>query len=544
MNEAGLIERRANTAPVTPLSFLARTAAVYPDATAIIHGDDRISWHTFETRVHRLAAGLSAHEIGKGDVVALLAPNTPAFLETAFAVPLIGAVLLPLNIRLDPKTIAYCLAHGEAKMVLVDRELGPLLHRALSACSTRPTVARIDDPLAPEADCEADIAYDVLFDHAPTALAPPDDDWSSFALLYTSGTTGQPKGVVYSHRGVATTATSNAIDWDMAHFPAYLWTLPMFHCMGWCFPYTVAMLAGTNICLRRVTPESVLDAIRRHSVTHLCGAPIVMQMLIEGARRTGFRAERTVRMMTAAAPPPASVIERLEAIGVDVTHVYGLTEVYGPCVVSAWNSAWDALSATERALKKARQGVAYTLQEPISVRDPETFQEVPRDGQTVGEIMLRGNIVMKGYLKDEAATQKAFSGGYFHTGDLAVWHTDGYVEIKDRAKDIIISGGENISSIEVENTLYAHPAVSAAAVVAMPDETWGETPCAFVEVAAGATAAEDELIAWCRERIAPYKSPKRVVFESLPKTSTGKIQKFALRERARSIAAADPTGPR
>jgi fatty-acyl-CoA synthase len=536
MDETGLSQRAANHVPITPLSFLKRTAAVFPDRLAVVHGDHTATWAEVDIRARRLAAGLAARGIGAGDVVAVLAPNTPAFVEANFGVPLAGAVLLTINTRLDAATIRYCLEHSGARLVLCDVEFLGRLGEALDGLAPRPRVVRIDDPLAVLTEGPADEDYESLLAPEPAPYRAPADEWASFSLSYTSGTTGRPKGVVYSHRGVAMTAISNALDWALPHFPVYLWTLPMFHCNGWCFPYTVAMHAGVNVCLRQVSATAIVDAFERHGVTHFCGAPIVMQMAIEGATKRGFRAAAPIRMMTAAAPPPAAVIARLEAIGVEVTHVYGLTEVYGPCVVSAWKPEWDGEPAEARARLKARQGVAYTLQEEITVREPESLEEVPTDGETVGEIFMRGNIVMKGYLKDDAATEKAFRGGMFATGDLAVKHPDGYVEIKDRAKDIIISGGENISSIEVEDALYAHPAVAGAAVVAMPDERWGETPCAFVELAEGAAADEAELIAWVRGRIAHYKAPRRVVFEPLPKTSTGKVQKFALRARAREIA--------
>jgi len=536
MDERGLDRRNANTSPMSPLAFLARTATVFPEHLAIVHGDQRATWGEVDLRVRRLAAGLAARGVAEGDVIAILSPNTPAFLEASFAVPMSGAVLLTLNTRLDPGTLRYCLEHSGAKLVLVDAELAGRLGAAVEGLDPRPHIALIDDPLASPTDGPADEDYEALMHDAPMEHRLPADEWASFALGYTSGTTGRPKGVVYSHRGVATTAISNALDWAMPHFPVYLWTLPMFHCSGWCFPYTVALKAGVNVCLRTVSADSIGEAIARHGVTHFCGAPIVMQMAIEGAEARGARPAEPVRMMVAAAPPPASVIRRAEAVGIDVTHVYGLTEVYGPCVVSAWKPAWDGLSAEDRARIKARQGVAYALQDEVSVRHPETMEPVPWDGTTIGEIMIRGNIVMKGYLKDPEATEKAFRGGLFHTGDLAVRHPDGYVEIKDRAKDIIISGGENISSIEVEDALYAHPAVTGAAVVAMPHPRWGETPCAFVELAPDGGIDEAALIAWVRGRIAHYKAPRRIVFEALPKTSTGKVQKFALRERARALA--------
>ena len=535
MDERGLHRRHANASPLSPLAFLARTAAVFPEHPALIHGEARLTWGEVDERVRRLAAGLAARGVGEGDVVAVLAPNTPAFLEASFAIPLTGAVILTLNTRLDPATLRYCIEHSEAKAILVDTELAGRLGEAIAGLTPRPRIVVIDDPLATPHEGPADEDYEALMHDAPMAHRLPDDEWASFALGYTSGTTGRPKGVVYSHRGVATTAISNALDWAMPHFPVYLWTLPMFHCSGWCFPYTIAMTAGVNVCLRHVSAEAIGRAFEAHGVTHFCGAPIVMQMAIEGAEARGLRPSEPVRMMVAAAPPPASVIRRAEDVGIDVTHVYGLTEVYGPCVVSAWKPAWNALDAEERARIKARQGVAYTLQDAVTVRDPETMADVPWDGATLGEIMIRGNIVMKGYLKDPEATEKAFRGGYFHTGDLAVRHPDGYVEIKDRAKDIIISGGENISSIEVEDALYAHPLVVGAAVVAMPHTRWGETPCAFVELIEGGQADEATLVEWVRARIAHYKAPRRVVFEALPKTSTGKVQKFALRERARPL---------
>ena len=536
MDERGLHQRDANFRALTPLNFLARTAAVYPNKTAIVHGDLVQTWAETDVRARRLAAGLRDKGIKPGDVVAILAPNTPAFVEASFAVPIAGAVILTLNTRLDAGTLRYCLEHSEAKMVLVDSELAARLGEAVEEMSAPPVIVRIEDPLAKPTEGPFEYTYDEVFADTPMTYVPPADEWASFTLSYTSGTTGKPKGVVYSHRGVAMGAISNALDWAMPHFPVYLWTLPMFHCHGWCFPFTIAMKAGVNVCCRQVSADFIVDMFEKHGVTHFCGAPIIMQMVVEGCTKRGFTSPHPVKMMTAAAPPPAVVIQRMEEVGIEVTHVYGLTEVYGPCVVSAWDPAWDVKPVEERARLKARQGVNYTLQDGISVRDPETMQEVPANGEAVGEIMMYGNIVMKGYLKDEDATEKAFAGGMFHSGDLAVRHPDGYVEIKDRAKDIIISGGENISSIEVEDALYTHPAVASAAVVAMPNEKWGETPCAFVELVDGQTVTEEELIAWVRERIAHYKAPRTVVFEPMPKTSTGKIQKFALRQRAKEIA--------
>ena len=538
MDDRGLHQRTANAASQSPLAFLKRTAEIYPDQLAVIHGPHTATWGEVDRRARRLAAALSAHGLQPGDCAAILAPNIPAFVEASFGVPLARVVLLSLNTRLDADQLAYCMTHGEAKVLLVDRELVPLAAEAVALMDEKPTVVRIDDPLAAQTDAPTDTDYESFLAAEPMPWPDLPDDWESFSLSYTSGTTGRPKGVVYSHRGVATTAISNALDWAMPHFPRYLWTLPMFHCNGWCFPYTLALTAGVSVCLRQVSPAGIAEAFQNHGVTHLCGAPIVMQMAIEGCSAAGFRADPTIEMMTAAAPPPAAVIAKMTAIGVNVTHAYGLTETYGPCVVSAWNPAWDTLPDDEKARLKARQGVAYSLQGAISVRDPQTMEEVPRTGEVIGEIMVRGNIVMKGYLKDEAATETAFAGGWFHTGDLAVWHPDGYMEIKDRAKDIIISGGENISSIEIEAALYQHPAVAMVAVVAMPHEQWGETPCAFVELVPSAHVEEVALIQWCRERIASYKLPRKIVFEPLPKTSTGKIQKFQLRRRAKEIAGA------
>ena len=533
--EGYLAPNAANYAPLTPLSFLARTAAVFPERVAVIDGARRFTWRETAARCRRLASALARLGVQPGETVALLAPNTVAALEAHFGVPMAGAVLNAINIRLDPPTIAYILEHGEAKVLLADRELAPVAAKALAALPAgRPAVVDIDDAALPPGPGIGGIEYEALLaggdPEFPIRL--PADEWGTISLNYTSGTTARPKGVLYHHRGAYLNAIGNAMVWGMTHFPVYLWTLPMFHCNGWCFPWTVTAYAGTHVCLRRVEAASVFGAFAEHGVTHLSGAPVVMNMLLnapaEARRDLGGR---RIAMLTAAAPPPAAVLEEIERMGFDVTHVYGLTEVYGPAVVCAWHPEWDALPAPERARLKSRQGVAYEVQEGLMVADPATLAPVPQDGTTMGEVFMRGNIVMRGYLKDPEATAKAFAGGWFHTGDLGVCHGDGYMELKDRAKDIIISGGENISTIEVEGVLYRHPAVLEAAVVARPDPHWGETACAFVTLKEGAAASEAEIIAFCRENMARFKAPKSVIFGPLPKTSTGKIQKFVLRAR-------------
>ena len=536
--EDGLPQNPANYAPLTPLSFLARTASVYPERTAVVHGDSHYTWAQTYARCRRLASALARRGVGKGDTVSIIAPNVPAIYEASFAVPMLGAVLNTINTRLDARTIAFILQHAETKVLITDREFSSSVASALAELDQPPLVVDIDDPMAPPAELLGELNYeDFLCEGDPGfQWQLPDDEWRAISLNYTSGTTGDPKGVVYHHRGAYLNALSNAVGWDMGHHPVYLWTLPMFHCNGWCFPWTVAALAGTNVCLRRVEAGAIFDAIADRGVTHFCGAPVVLGLILNAAPGQRRDFEHTVEVMTAAAPPPAAVLEAMEQSGFHMTHVYGLTETYGPAVICAWKDEWDALSAQERATRKSRQGVRYHALEGLDVLDPATMQPVPRDGETMGEVMFRGNVVMKGYLKNPATTGAALADGWFHSGDLGVMHPDGYLQIKDRSKDIIISGGENISSIEIEDTLYRHSAVLEAAVVARSHEKWGETPCAFVTLkdGAGNTSAED-IIAFCRDNMAHYKVPKTVVFGALPKTSTGKVQKFKLRERVEKL---------
>ena len=540
--DTDLPKTSANYAAQSPLAFIERTAEVYPDRLAVVHGDLRQTWAETFTRCRRLASALQKHGIGKGDTVAVMLPNTPPMVEAHFGIPVTGAVLNALNTRLDAETIAFMLDHGEAKVVIVDPEFAGTLQKALALrTSSAPLlVIQAEDVLYTGDNLRiGSISYDdfLATGDASYAWKLPDDEWDAIALNYTSGTTGNPKGVVYHHRGAAANAVSNILEWDMPKHPVYLWTLPMFHCNGWCFPWTVAARAGVNVCLRKVAAPEIFEAISAHGVTHYCAAPIVHGMLVNAPDALKQGLPRGVKGMVAGAAPPASMIEGMEALGFDLTHVYGLTEVYGPATVCAKHDAWDALDIGERARLNARQGVRYHLEADVRVLDSATMLPVPQDGQTMGEIMFKGNIAMKGYLKNAKATEEAFAGGWFHSGDLAVCYPDGYMKIKDRSKDIIISGGENISSIEVEDVLYRHPDVLAAAVVAKPDERWGETPCAFVELKAGATTRAEDIVAHCKKHLAAFKVPRAVVFGELPKTSTGKIQKFELRKLAGSATA-------
>ncbi len=528
-----LARRPANFQPLSPVSMLRRTAQVYPGRTAQVHGRIRRSWAEVGERCRRLASALEGRGIGTGDTVAVLAPNIPEAFECAFAVPMLGAVLNANNTRLDAGTIAYILEHGEAKALLVDTELSEKASAAVAACGRDLLLVDIEDSEGPGGERIGSATYDELLAEGDPRFEcrQPADEWDALALNYTSGTTGRPKGAVYSHRGAFINAVNNVITWSMPRHPVYLWTLPLFHCNGWCLPWTITLLGGTNVFLRAARAGAIFDALADHGVTHLCGAPIIMSLVAGASAEERREFAQEVEMMTAAAPPPASVIASIEALGINVTHVYGLTETYGPAVVCAWQEEWDDLPTEERARRKARQGVAYELEEDVAVLDPDTGEPVPHDGETFGEVAFRGNIVMKGYLKQAEATDEAFRNGWFWSGDIAVRHPDGYIEIRDRAKDIIISGGENISSIEVENALHTHPAVALAAVVAMPDERWGEVPCAFVELARGASATEDELLAHARAGLAGFQRPRKIVFGELPKTSTGKILKTELRKR-------------
>jgi fatty-acyl-CoA synthase len=537
-----LDQNPANYAPLTPLTFLDRAATVFPDKTAVIHGERTYAYREFGQRCRRLASALGKAGVGRGDTVAVLAGNIPATLEAHYGVPMVGAVLNAMNIRLDADTIGFCLAHGDAKVFIVDREYAETARNALARAVRKPIVIEIDDPAAqyPQATPHLTaVEYeDFIAGGDPDfRWRTPRDEWQAISLNYTSGTTGDPKGVVYHHRGAYLNALGDVLTFGLTGSAVYLWTLPMFHCNGWSFTWGVTAASATHVCLRKTDPALIYPMIKRHGVTHMCGAPIVLNMLANAPEAVKVRFDRTVDVATGGAAPPGAVIEAMERNGFRVTHLYGLTETYGPNTVCAWHGEWAALPTVERSRRMARQGVRYLTSEDLMVAEPDEMRELPRDGAAIGELMLRGNSVMKGYLKNRAATEAAFRGGWLHTGDLAVRHPDGYVEIKDRSKDIIISGGENISSLEVEEVLYRHPQVLEAAVVAKPDEKWGESPCAFVTPRPGAdslTAAE--LIAWCRDHMAHFKIPRTVVFGPLPKTSTGKIQKFVLREQARALA--------
>ncbi|MAT91643.1 MAG: acyl-CoA synthetase [Halioglobus sp.] len=535
--EENLGQTAANAGVQTPVQFLRHTASVYPEKPAVVHGDYRCDYAQLYARCNRLASALQQRGIGPGSTVSIIAPNVPAHLEAHFGVPMCGAVLNSINIRLDADTIAYILDHGECDLLLVDGQFADVAANALARSERSPAVIDLVDPLGPQDKRIGESTYEALLDEGDPSPVDwrIDDNWQSLALNYTSGTTGRPKGVVYHHLGAYQNAIGDTLAWDMQRHPVYLWTLPMFHCNGWCFPWAITLQAGVHVCLREVAADPILDAIEQHGVTHLCGAPIVLAMLVNAPAEQRAKIPPGLQVMTAGAAPPAAIIEALEAMQVNVTQSYGLTEVYGPCVYCAWNDAWDDLPAGERAALKARQGVPYPVLAGLDVLDPESMEPVPADGQSIGEVMFRGTVVMKGYLKDPEATAEAFRGGWFHSGDLAVKHPNNYIEIKDRSKDIIISGGENISSIEVEGALFKHEAVMLAAVVARPDDKWGETPCAFVELKEGHSASAEELIAFCRDNMAHFKVPKYVVFGELPKTSTGKIQKFVLRQRALEI---------
>ncbi len=527
----------ANSAPLTPLTFLRRAASVYPDKTAVIHGDRRFSYEEFYERACRLAGALAGRGIGPGDTVALIAPNVPAMLEAHYGVPMVGAILNAINYRQDAATIEFILGHGRAKVLITDGEFADAVEPALAALADPPLIVDIDDELAEGGRRLGEVAYEAFLTEGDAGFAAdqPGDEWQAISLLYTSGTTGNPKGCVYHHRGAYLNAIGNLITVGLEPTSVYLWTLPMFHCNGWTFTWAVTAAAATHVCLRKLDPALVYDQIARHKVSHMCGAPVVLNLLANAPEDAKVAFDRTVEIATGGAAPPSAVIEAMEKDGFRVTHLYGLTECYGPATVCAWQPGWEDLDSYERAGKLARQGVRYLTLEEIQVGDPESAAELPWDGTSLGEIMLRGNTVMKGYLNNPSATEAAFAKGWFRSGDLAVRHPDGYIEVKDRSKDVIISGGENISSLEVEEALYRHPNVLEAAVVARPDEKWGETPCAFVTLKDGQVANAEDIIEFCRDRLAHYKAPKTVVFGPLPKTSTGKIQKFVLRERAGAL---------
>ncbi|WP_420588409.1 acyl-CoA synthetase [Bacterioplanoides sp.] len=535
--ELGLEANPANYTPLSPISYLQRAAFVYPDRVAQIHQDTRYTWAETYERCVRLASGLNAMGIKSGDTVSFLCANVPALFEAHFGVPMCGAVLNAVNTRLDAEAIAFILQHAEAKVLFVDKEFSEVASKAIKMMAVKPTIIAVDDPYFDQGELLGEQTYEQLLQQSDASYdwQLPENEWQAITLNYTSGTTGNPKGVVYHHRGAYLNAANNIVSWDMGTHPVYLWILPLFHCNGWCFPWSIAAAAGVSVSLRHVRADAIYHEIKENKVTHFCGAPIVLNMLNNADADMKAGIEHQVNAMVAGAAPPAAVIEGMENMGVNVTHVYGLTETYGPCVVSAWKEEWDGKGIAEKAALKARQGVKSPMQEDLMIADPETMQPVAKDGETIGEIFIRGNIVMKGYLKNPSATEESFTGDWFHTGDLAVWHEDGYVEIKDRSKDIIISGGENISSIEVEDVLYRHPQVEEAAVVAKPDDKWGETPCAFIKLKEGAKTTAEEITAFCRDNMAHFKAPRYVVFGDLPKTSTGKIQKFILREQSKEL---------
>jgi fatty-acyl-CoA synthase len=536
--DQALDKNPANYQPLTPLSMLERAARVYPEHTAVIHGKQRHSYRELYARSRQLASALACRYIGAGDTVSVILPNTPAMLEAHYGVPMTGGVLHSINTRLDAAVIAFQLDHADAKILIVDREFSAVAKEALSLAKVKPLLIDYNDTEFPQAgEALSKLDYDAFVKSGDPEFAwrLPDDEWDAIALNYTSGTTGNPKGVVYHHRGAALMCYANTIETGMGMHPVYLWTLPMFHCNGWCFPWSLSAVAGTHVCLRWVRAKAMYDAIADHKVTHLSGAPIVMSTLLNAGQDDRREIGHLVAFNHAAAPPPESVMTAMREAGFKLTHLYGLTETYGPAVVNEWHAAWDSLPPEAISSKRARQGVRYVALEGLTVMDPQTMTQVPADGETLGEVMFRGNIVMKGYLKNPKATEDAFAGGWFHSGDLGVLHPDGYIQLKDRSKDIIISGGENISSIEVEDAIYAHPDVVSCAVVAKQDEKWGETPCAFVELKPGATVTKDEMVAWCQERMARYKVPRHIVFAPVPKTSTGKVQKFRLRDMANAL---------
>ena len=537
--DTGLDKNAANYQPLTPLTFLARAASVYPEHVAIIHGKRRISYAEFYKRARQLGSALNKAGIRKGDTVSALLANTPAMLECHYGVPMSGAVLNTLNTRLDAATIGFSLDHAETKFFIVDKEFGSLAKKSIQAMKgPHPIVVNYTDPeYSVDGESLGSVDYESFLASGDENFEWPwpADEWEAISLNYTSGTTGNPKGVVYHHRGAYLLAQGNVLVSSMPRHPVYLWTLPMFHCNGWCFPWSISVVGGTHVTLRWVRSKAIWDALAEHKVTHLCGAPIIMSTIINAPAEEKRTLPHTVEFLTAAAPPPEAVLAAMAEQGFNVTHLYGLTETYGPAVVNDWKMEWDKLDGGARAARKARQGVRYHALEDLTVMDPETMTRVSPDGTAMGEVMFRGNVVMKGYLKNSKASAEAFKGGWFHSGDLGVLHPDGYIQLKDRSKDIIISGGENISSIEVEDALYKHPSVQAAAVVAKPNEKWGETPCAFVELKPGKAATEEDIIEWCRARLAHFKAPKNVVFTELPKTSTGKIQKFKLRETAKGV---------